>query len=447
MRRPAQSTRLLAATALIALATPGAAHAAGFALKEQSASGQGTSFAGATAGGMGDASGMFFNPAAMGLVQGNEVMQVGTFIAPYSDASNVRATRATALGGSTISGTTDPGDAGQNALIGSTYAVMGINNDLKLGLAITVPWGLVTDYPGDWAGRYHARTSKLLTVNFQPTLSYQVTPEVILGAGMQIQYIKARLTSAVDFGSILASATRNPALAGRADGNADLKGDDIGYGGVLGVVYQPLQTTRFGLSYRSAVRHELRGDVDFQSVPTALQAVYNDQQISAKVTTPEVISFGAYHELNSQWAVMADVQWTNWSRFHELRIDYDNALTRDTVTDENWNNSWFVSLGTAYKYNEKLTLRAGVAFDQSPVPEAYRTPRIPDQDRYWVSLGAGYKVTENFSVDVGYTHIFVKDSTLDLHDTLTTNDAFRGNLSGSYDNAVDIVAVQARLKF
>lgn len=447
MHTSIRASLLAGIPAVLTLIATGTAHASGYGLKEQSASGQGTSFAGATAGATGDASAMFFNPAALGLVKGNELIQSGTYIAPYSDASSVRATRASRLGGSTISGTTDPDDAGQNAVVGSTYGAISIDDRLKLGLAVTVPWGLVTDYEDDWAGRYHARNSRLMTINVQPTLSYQMSPELILGVGGQIQYAKARLTSAVDFGSILAVATANPALAGRADGGADLEGDDIGYGAVAGLIYTPAPGTRLGLSYRSPVKHELRGDVDFQNVPTALRSVYADGKISAKVVTPEVFGIGAYHELNAQWAVMADVQWTNWSRFQELRIDYDNPLTRDTVTDEKWDAAWFVSLGAAYKWNDKLTLRAGIAYDQSPVSDAYRTPRIADEDRYWVSVGAGYQITESISVDVGYTHIFVNDATLDLHDTLTTNDAFRGNLSGSYENAVDIVAIQARMRF
>ncbi|HYG85627.1 MAG TPA: outer membrane protein transport protein [Azospirillum sp.] len=427
MIRNSLKTHLLAAAAVAALAAPITAHAAGFQLKEQSVSGQGTSFAGVTAGGNGDASAMFFNPAAMGLVQGNEIVGSLTGILPYSKIENARATRAQAVGGTPIVGNANPGDAGQDALLPAGYGVYSLNPDVKLGLAVTAPWGLITKYPGNWVGRYHGITSDLQTINIQPTVSYRVAPTLTVGGGLQFQRAKARLTGAND--------------AGLFDIYNDLEGDDWGWGGVAGVMFEPAKGTRLGLSYRSAVKHELSGDVSFSGAPFTIPTT----GAHAKLVTPEIVSFGAYQDITDRWAVMADVTWTNWSRFRELAVFLNNGTTN--ITEERWKDSWFFSVGTSYKVTDALTLRGGVAYDKSPIPDEFRTPRIPDEDRFWVSIGAGYKVTEALQLDAAYTHIFVRDSTLNLTDDFSLPERGRGNLSGKYKNHVDIIGVQARYSF
>ncbi|HEY0833329.1 MAG TPA: outer membrane protein transport protein [Azospirillum sp.] len=440
MIRNSLKAHLLAAAALAALAAPVTAHAAGYGLKEQSVSGQGTSFAGVTAGGNGDASAMFFNPAAMGLVQGNQFVQTFTGVLPSSEAESVTATRARRAGGSTIAGRTDVGDAANDALVPSGYFVYSVNDDLKLGVSGNGPWGLVTDYGYGWAGRYHGIRSDLRTYNFAPTVSYRVTPQLILGAGLQIQYAKAKLSQASDF------ALRRGLTPGSLDVTSDMVGDDWGFGATAGVLFEPMKGTRLGLSYRSAVKHTLKGTVTFDGLPAALRPALPSQGISADMTTPDIVSLGAYHEVSDRWSVMADVQWTNWSKFKELRVNVANpALT--TVTEENWKDAWFLSLGTAYKVTDALTLRTGVAYDQSPIPDEYRTPRIPDADRLWVSVGAGYKVTEWLQLDAAYSHIFVQNSSVNLTDDLTGPNAGRGNLSVNYKNHVDLIGLQARISF
>ncbi|MBP2310861.1 OmpP1/FadL family transporter [Azospirillum soli] len=439
---------LLAAAAVVAVSAPLPTMAAGYLLKEQSASGQGTSFAGVTANAAGDASAMFFNPAAMGALKSNEAVGVLSGIFPTSEGSNARATRATRLGGGPITGNTNPGDIGMDAPIPAGYAVFAVSPDVRVGLAITAPWGLATDYPENWVGRYHGIHSSLRTININPTVSYEIMPQLTLGAGLQFQYAKARLSQGIDFGSILA-AQGAAVRPGSIDGVGEVKGDDWGFGFTAGMLYEPVKGTRFGVSYRSSVSHELDGDGKFEGVPAvpALRASFAATTAKAKVTTPDIISFGAYHELNSQWAVMADAQWTNWSRFKELRIRYGNPLRADSLTEEHWDDSWFFALGAAYKWNEKLTLRAGVAYDQTPVTDQHRTPRIPDEDRYWVSLGFGYQLTDSIRTDVGYTHIFADKAKVDLRDNLTGADAFRGNLQADYKAHVDIIAVQTKITF
>ncbi|MCW2247591.1 long-chain fatty acid transport protein [Azospirillum fermentarium] len=450
MTKMLRGAGLLSAVSLAALMSataPQNAVAAGYALKEQSASGLGTSFAGATANGMNDASGMFFNPAALGVLEGNQVVQQFTGVMPYAKIENARGSYATALGGRSISGDANPGDAGQDAIVPSGYAMMSISPDLKVGIAITVPWGLATDYPSNWIGRYHAVESELRTINVQPTVSYRINPMITVGGGLQMQYAKATLSQMTDAATLIRRRTGLALTPGSLDAYARLNGDDIGWGAVAGVMIEPAKGTRIGLSYRSAVKHDIEGDIQFSGLPAAFRTALPSSNASAKVVTPEIASLGAYHEFNDRWAVMADVSWTNWSRFRELRVNFENPNLTPSVTEEKWRDAWFFAVGASYKPMDNLTLRVGAAYDQSPTPDADRTPRIPDEERYWLSAGASFKFNDLLTVDLSYAHLFVPDASLNQVDTLTGPNAARGNLSGTYKNHVDLVGVQAKLSF
>ncbi|RUQ70241.1 transporter [Azospirillum doebereinerae] len=436
--------RLLTAAAAIALTAPVAAPssvlAAGFALKEQSVSGQGTAYAGVTAGGNGDASAMFYNPATMGLVSGTQFVQTASGILVKSKVEDARSTRAARLGGTAIAGNSSPGDIAQDAIIPAGYFVYSINDDLKVGLSANGPWGLVTDYGDNWIGRYHGIRSDLKTYNFTPTVSYRINPMITLGGGVQIQYAKAKLSQASDFG---ASRLGRP---GALDVTSDVTGDDWGWGFTLGALIEPVKGTRVGLAYRSAVKHRLTGNISFTGLPAALAPLLPTQSANADLTTPDIASIGLYHEVNDRWAVMADVQWTNWSRFKELRVNIANPAL-SSLTEEHWKDTWYYALGTSYKVTDDLTLRGGVAFDKGSVDVDYRTPRIPEQNRYWLSVGAGYKVTESLHVDAAYSHVFIPKTSIALTDDLTGPEAGRGNLSANYKSSIDIIGLQARLSF
>ena len=437
-------TRLMTAAAALAvtapIATASTSFAAGFALKEQSVSGQGTAFAGVTAGGNGDASSMYYNPATMGLVTGIEAVQTATGVIVKSKVESASATRARRLGGTSISGNASPGDIAQDAIVPAGYFVYSINDDLKVGLSANGPWGLVTDYGDSWIARYHGIRSDLRTYNFVPTVSYRINPMITIGGGVQIQYAKAKLSQSSDFG---ASRLGRP---GALDVKSDVTGDDWGWGVSLGALIEPMKGTRIGIGYRSAVKHTLTGNISFTGLPPALAGALPSQSANADLITPEIASIGLYHEVNDRWAVMADVQWTNWSRFKELRVNIANpALT--SVTEEHWKDTWYYALGTSYKVTDKLTLRGGVAFDKSAVDVEFRTPRIPEQNRYWLSVGAGYQVTDSLRVDAAYSHVFVPKASVNLTDDLTGPEAGRGNLTAEYKNGIDLIGLQAKFTF
>jgi long-chain fatty acid transport protein len=201
------------------------------------------------------------------------------------------------------------------------------------------------------------------------------------------------------------------------------------------------------------ISHDLDGDtiftLDSAGIGAAISAgggAFVNTGSHAKLATPETLSVGFHHDVNERWAVMADVVWTAWSRLQNFRITFDNAAQTDDVTTAEWDDTFFFALGTAYKANPAWTFRGGVAFDQSPVPDSTRNPRIPDEDRTWVSVGASYHGFKGVRVDAAYTHFFIDDAAINLTTRIPGN-TFRGNLSGDFSLTSDLFSIQAVVNF
>jgi len=238
----------------------------------------------------------------------------------------------------------------------------------------------------------------------------------------------------------------NGLLAGSAgalstDGKVNVKVHSWGYGYNLGAMLDLSQDARVGLSYRSHVKQNLSGDVQVDYPQLALAT---RRSANTVIDMPEIASLSYYQNVLPNLSVMADISWTRWSRFNEVRLKFDDPNLPDVVVPQNWHDTTRVALGTEYRLNDKHTLRAGAALDPSPVTDANRTPRIPDADRVWVSLGYGYNVSKDTTVDVGYAHLFVKDSNISDNRSAMTG----GTLNGTYTNGrAEIIGVSLRQKF
>ncbi len=485
------------AVALLIVAAAPRASASGFQLREQGASGQGVSFAGISAGGS-DISSMFFNPAALTRFDGTQ-LQVGfTNIIPSAEFSNGTANRAGSFPGhpeyQAISGPSSHGNAAQSAVTPTLYAMWSLSKDLKVGISVNVPYGLTTQYDPTWIGRYHAIRSHLETVDIAPTLAYRFNSQWSGGISFVARQAKAELSQAVDLGyeawmgikQIQASGAfptftnANPLVPGTeivtpgsADGLVFVKGDSWAYGFKAGLLYEPSSTFRVGLGYQSAMSENVKGDVTFTIPSTVALGMHALSQVnpgspalnilSANLATgtangpvtadlklPACISLGASYDVSSTFTLSAEFERTTWSQFKELRLKFsDPAKQADNVTNENWKDTTFVSVGATCKPGGAWTYRVGLALDKGAVEDAYRTPRIPDADRTWISAGLSYQFVKGFGIDLGLTHIMVKDSTVNLKGGTNplSSDFIKGDLAGTYKNAIDIWALQARWSF
>jgi len=278
--------------------------------------------------------------------------------------------------------------------------------------------------------------SDLKTVNINPALAFKVNDKLSLGFGVSAMWIQAELTRAVNLGT--------------AESSAKVKGDDWGFGFNFGAIYQATEDTRIGLAYRSKVDQDLEGDAS--SPFTGLNADPTrtlNTDVTAGTSLPETVSLSVFSHLSDKWDLLGDVTWTKWSRFKELRVVRDNGTgTTLSVTPENWSNSLRYSVGTTYHYSDSLQLRAGLAYDEEPIDTEFRTPRIPGNDRKWLSLGAGWQYSPNTKLDIGYAHLFVKDANIDDNQISTTpGTPGSGRVNGKYDGSADILSLQVTHNF
>jgi long-chain fatty acid transport protein len=383
-------------------------HAAGFALIEQNASGLGNAYAGAAAVAQ-DASTVYFNPAGMTLLPDRQLVLVGHLIRPKMEFSGT----AVDAFGQSVSGN-QGGDAGDWALVPNVYFAYRLTPDVHLGLGLNSPFGLKTEYDSDWIGRFQAIKSEVKTVNLNPSIAYQANDSLSLGAGFNIQRAEATLTNRISF---LAPTS-----------HIEIDGDDYGWGFNLGALWQVNPSTRVGLAYRSEIDFTLEGSATLTNFPRP------SGPVSADLTTPASASLSLFHKLSPKWDLLADVTWTGWSSFDELRIMRDDG-TELSKTPENWEDILRYSLGATWHMSDKLSLRGGIAYDEAPVSDVDRTPRIPDGARTWLAVGGQYRLSEKSALDFGYAHLFVNDPGLQSTGGGTT-------LSGEYDSQVDILSAQ-----
>ncbi len=429
---------LLILAVLEACCTAGLAFAGGFALNEQSVTGLGNAFAGSAAA-LEDASTIFFNPAGLTRLPGNSVVGAGYAIFPgvrFQNQGSIVRTGAPLLGG-------NGGNAGVDIVIPNLYTALSLSNRLKIGLGINAPFGLATKYDSDWVGRYQAIESKLTTININPTVALKLTNNFSVGAGVDVQYASALLTNAIDFGTIGRSSGL-PSQPQKADGFVKITGNDWSVGYNLGLMYEPTKTTRVGVAYRSAITQNLRGNAEF-TVPNSAKLLTAKEQFTntgalAVLKLPDSLSIAASQQLSPNLALVGDVTWTHWSRFQELRVKFDNQQP-DKVQPEHWQDTYRLGLGANYTVNRTLTVRTGVTYDPSSVRDKFTTARIPGGDRTLLGVGASYRPSRMLSLDVGYTHVFSGDN------SINQSSVTDGTLKGKFNSHVDVVGVQLNYKF
>ncbi len=414
--RAVSARRAIAAAALVLIAAE--SHAAGFMVVEQNVREVGRSIAGASASSDGLGS-MFFNAASITKYDGMQGAAAMHIILPSAEFT-----------GSNSLAETGSAKTDEMGLVPNAYLVADINEKIKLGLGVNAPFGLVTEYDPTWVGRYHAIRSDLKTININPTIGYRVSDRLSFGFGVSAMYADVELTQAV--------------FTPVGDGKAVLEGDDWGFGFNLGMQYDLSSATTLGFAYRSRVEQELEGTAT-TTFPAVLSPVPRVQLISADLTLPDNASFGISHKITNNVTIMADVAWTNWSVFDRLyAVDTTGAPVVDQPED--WEDSWRYSLGFEFSPGSAWTWRAGVAFDETPIPNAeLRTPRIPGEDRTWLSFGFSYEAMENLSLDVAYAHLFVDDARINNETTNVAGANF--TLTGEFDSTTDIISAQLTYKF
>lgn len=357
--------KIAAAAMMVAGAFATQTYAAGFQLSEQSAIQMGRAMAGAGVVGD-DLSAVHYNPAGMTLLSGTRMQATGTWVAVNLDYE---------------------GDSGQSEngrlkgqIIPAGFITHQINDSLWAGLGLTVPYGMGTEYGEGWEGKSRGTESMILTFDINPNLAWKVNEKLSVGGGISLQYAKAELGM------------------GMGPMQANVKGDSWAWGWNVGLMFQPVETVRLGLAYRSHIAHNAEGHTDVKG-PLNLTS-----DMKVRIKTPDTVTLSATWEATDALRLSGTARWSKWSNFRSLNVQ-SLDLADTTVVENNWDDTWFFSVGADYKLNGQWTVRGGVAYDQGPVENQYRMAVIPDTDRVWFSGGASYKYTDNLTFDFGATYI------------------------------------------
>ena len=397
------SFKIAASAMLVASVFASQAYAAGFQLSEQSSIQMGRAMAGA--GVMGDdLSAVHYNPAGMTLLEGTRIQATGTWVAVNAEYKGDK------------TGATENGRK-KGQLVPAGYITHQVNDQVWLGLGLTVPYGMGTDFGRDWEGADRGNKSMILTFDINPNVAWKVNEKFSVGAGLSLQYAKAKL----------GMGDKQHPVTKEFLANGTVEGDSWAWGWNVGMMFRPVETVRLGLAYRSHIAHNAEGHttIETDTIP-GMDALSNKSLVSdmkVRIKTPDTLTFSAAWDATQDLTLSATARWSKWSNFDTLSIENSNpafanpTLDKATIEVENhWDDTWFFSLGADYRLNDQWTVRGGVAYDQGPVDNAYRMAVIPDTDRVWVAGGASYKFNQNLTFDFGATYITGVGDT-DLYDS------------------------------
>lgn len=396
------------------------AQAGGFAVREQSAYGQGSSFAGMAA--PGDSiSSMFWNPAAITTVTGMTAEGNLTGVFPQSEL-DVDPSRSTLT---RLGITANGGNVGETGVVPAAYFAMPVTDQLYFGVSFNAPYGFSTTSEPPWVGMFSHLDAEAKSVNVTPVVGYKFNDMVSVAVGLQVEYFEVSIETAM-------APTASPP-------RQRLEGDSTDVGFVAGLTLTPLDGTTIGIGYRSSVKHSLDGNQTF-GVPlrTPLGTIpAGAYPVTADVSLPETVSIGVRQRITDAFTMMAGMEWTNWSRIQT--VPFVGSPTRSNLALQ-FDDGWFFSLGGEYKYDPNWTFRTGLGYEIAPTTDEHRSMRLPDADRVWASIGASYNWTEQLSIDAGYSHLFVEDAPVD-----ETTAGFR--YAGTAEGSADIFSIGVRYKF
>ncbi|MCA3940091.1 outer membrane protein transport protein [Vibrio vulnificus] len=424
-------TLLSTAVAFGLLSSANLANAAGFQLAEYSATGLGRAYAGEAA--MADnASAQWRNPAMLTYLEGTQVSVGAIYVNPNIDVEGE--VRHPMLGNTAASSE----DFAHDAIIPNLYISHRYNDQLAIGFALGTNYGMETDLGKDFAASHFGNEASVISKEANLNLAYQLNEQFSIGGG--VRYIIAE-------GSFGATAPKTNILnLPQGTTLKYMEGDDTAWGWQIGSAWQINENHRVGFTYKSEVELKLEGHAEgiaFQNAPNFYDTG------SMALTLPATAELASFHQLSEQLALHASINWTDWSSFKELYADLDNN-PGSMVKVENWEDNYRFAVGATYQLQPKLALRTGIAYDTSAVSDKNRTITIPETDRTWLSVGATYDWTQNFTLDAGFTYIIAKDAPIKESRGYESDDkaqAIGGQFVGETTGNVWLIGVQANYRF
>lgn len=383
----------------LALATLASSSAlsAGFQVNEHTANGLGRALAGQAA--MPEnATILATNPAAITAFKTSQFSAQVSVIDPQID---IRGDMEATVGDNTYTLDASEKDVAESAIVPSLFYTTPLNDKWSAGIGVFTSYGLATDYSDSYSALIYADEAEVFSFTVNPAVAYKVTDTLSLGLGLNITYADAEIGTSIPqaFGTLMG----NDNLANLT--MVKMSGDDVAFGWNVGAFWQATPSTTLALSYRAETELEMEGNItsDLGVLIPEVAELYN-QGGSLDLNFAAITEFAVNQKINEQWSVQASANFTEWSTFDKLEADLDSGYVL-LLKEEDFEDTWRISVGTTYQYNNNLTLRAGYAYDEGAVSYEHRSLSIPDTDRHWITVGATYALSDSMSLDVGYAYI------------------------------------------
>ncbi len=434
-----------------------------FSLIENSASGQGVAFAGAAAIGE-DASTIYFNPAGMVRLPGQQIVVAGHVVLVDSTYTDSNSQIVVDAAGNTAPLSGKNSALNTTAFVPSLYYSAELDNDVFVGVGVTVPFGLSSQYEDGWYGRYHALNSEITSININPSIAWKATEKVSVGFGISIQYIELKFTNNIESNSACNNIAASFGLplsscAGITnDSHIKLEGDSTEVGYNAGVLIDLTEKDRIGIAYRSAIKHNVSGDEKYTldpvlagvagsvSIPSSPFNILQNTSLDAIAELPETFSVSYVREISVNWTILADWTWTGWSSLDVVAIvQADGVPGQEPSLDFAYANTNRYSVGMHYKPDNQWVYRGGLAFDETPVRSKEQTSaRVPDNERIWLSVGIGYAPSSDWKLDLGFSHLLIDNIKINNGPSRESSGAI---LTGEYESTANILSAQANFNF
>ncbi len=400
-----------------------AVFAGGFKIGEHGARGMG--MGGAFVAMPRDASAVYHNPAGLSFLSGGNILLGSVLMAPST----------TFTGPTPSTASTDM--VSETFFPSNFYASYTMQNGLAVGIGVFSPFGLGTEWAGNWVGRHLAVKSDLKTFYINPTISYKVSDQLALGVGAS--YVP---------GSVMLD--RKLPLIPLPDGTFKLEGDGTGFSFNAGIIWKPTESISVGLTYRAETKIEFEGDAVFGNIPNidpdgagpipVLTALFPSGTTGkSTITMPGNLTGGIAFDVNQNFTIQAAVEFVGWSSYDKLQVAFSKPVAGSTIMTDtaNWKNSILLRVGGEYRIDD-LAVRAGFIFDETPQPDRSVGPVLPDADRLEFSIGLGYQLTNAVHVDVAYQYVSGADRTV----TSPTN-----SFPGTYKSSASLFGLNLGFRF
>ena len=366
----------------------------------------------------------------MTFLPGRQVTGSFEFIRPSAEFADTGTSR-NGLGQFAPAGGNNGGDAGGWSAVPNAYASWQVLDALWIGIGVSVPFGLKTEYDQNFIGRFQSQRAEVKTININPSVAWRVNGLVIARRRRQLP---ARFSGDQPL----------PQRAGRTPGPHRCGMIRRG-AGMSARCCRRCPARRIGLAYRSDIKYNMRGDIATNA--PAFVAPNGDVALSIRV--PRQLEHQRRPSKLGAVQLLADFTYTRWDSVKSPQLIAQTPTLGTppggvlSTFNLQFRNSYRAGLGANWQIAPAWVLKAGVAYDKTPVTDAFRSTFLPDNDRKWLAIGAKWRATPSLAVDVGYAHLFINDATINAQQLATGG----GNVIGNYRSSVDILGAQVTFAF